>query len=862
MMITFGIQGVMLIAAWLIGESFATGLSRRRLKSGSGPTQRFQVITGSGIGILLFLALGLLLLLYFDYFNQDQNGLGAAGSWAEKLHEFRFVILASLVIALFLAAGGRDVLDDYLRSFRVIVRNAVLWIIFLVCMATSVFFSFDSLFSTIFSEEERRRAADLRTQSEVGSIVTDIVALTAQRRLEQRTALLNSDDWLRYARTLEQLANELKAAPTAIDQYLQKGQRNEQKVAARRQAELALVERDRARLSTRKAQLSARIQQLQEKAGQLASTIKTLNQQIFEKDREIITKSAEAEAEARGIGVTSRPGRGPMFRELDEQHRRLKETKGNLELQLRAYSERLEANRKAIAGPEGEVAAIKSKLLQLDSQASTARNADASTRRAQLASSLRSETKAALQRLAGHRIAFEQNPTRAGLDALQSQCSKIVGFTSGSPVLTSKVKTSSCDPGKAHESAARLYALNGGAAALGANCSAKESLPGSAGVESQLALARTCLRLSGLSTSDVVDMRSDINGLERTRDDKAHRFVVTTNAFSDGNRLAYLALAIAIAIDALVFMSGLFGASAAHAPASAMPRHDRRMAGQFEAMIESALLPNVFDNATSALEAIRPVADPASSGPGPDWTHELDLDDPRTASQGSLRKILNAGVAVHAVQRDATRPELYFLRSDFIEFLHDAARQAFASDQRFAGLSELKEIVAIALRPDAGTHAGIVLNYLRPSSEKDGYSSQLIMTEVSAQHAEMVRRCLNAAATLNCVHCVGAESNCDRFLIHKDLYRVLALMSSELPPMLEGPDEEPAVALIEDFSSRTEQHQDALTHAEQPTVESKPDEQPAAEQFEPIGEQAKQEQATPTSAERPTVESKPDEQPI
>ena len=33
------------------------------------------------------------------------------------------------------------------------------------------------------------------------------------------------------------------------------------------------------------------------------------------------------------------------------------------------------------------------------------------------------------------------------------------------------------------------------------------------------------------------------------RDDKAHRFVVTWNAFQDGNRLAYLALAIAIGID-------------------------------------------------------------------------------------------------------------------------------------------------------------------------------------------------------------------------------------------------------------------------------------------------------------------------
>ena len=50
------------------------------------------------------------------------------------------------------------------------------------------------------------------------------------------------------------------------------------------------------------------------------------------------------------------------------------------------------------------------------------------------------------------------------------------------------------------------------------------------------------------------------------RDDKAHRFVVTWNAFLDGNRLAYLALMLAIGVDALVFMSGLFGAQALRSP--------------------------------------------------------------------------------------------------------------------------------------------------------------------------------------------------------------------------------------------------------------------------------------------------------
>ena len=50
-------------------------------------------------------------------------------------------------------------------------------------MATSVFFSFDSLFSTIFSKEERSRAAGVRAQGQVASLLNDITALEDLERI-------------------------------------------------------------------------------------------------------------------------------------------------------------------------------------------------------------------------------------------------------------------------------------------------------------------------------------------------------------------------------------------------------------------------------------------------------------------------------------------------------------------------------------------------------------------------------------------------------------------------------------------------------------------------------------------------------
>ena len=58
----------------------------------------------------------------------------------------------------------------------------MLWLMFLACMATSVFFSFDSFFTAIFPQSERVRAAELRAQNQVSGIVADIEQAIAARR--------------------------------------------------------------------------------------------------------------------------------------------------------------------------------------------------------------------------------------------------------------------------------------------------------------------------------------------------------------------------------------------------------------------------------------------------------------------------------------------------------------------------------------------------------------------------------------------------------------------------------------------------------------------------------------------------------
>ena len=178
LMITFGIQGVMLIVAWLIGESFRDGHEPEPAIAAWGsmlfsgvPRNSLQPVASSIAGILLF-SRPRASSIYRGVFGSpeasvlkaqtvDGNG-GIDRLWCGEPAHRRAPVVHSADPA---HRQCRQRRSRRLRtqSLRIMVRSAVLWVMFLACMATSVFFSFDSLFSTIFPAE--RAGAGRRTQS-------------------------------------------------------------------------------------------------------------------------------------------------------------------------------------------------------------------------------------------------------------------------------------------------------------------------------------------------------------------------------------------------------------------------------------------------------------------------------------------------------------------------------------------------------------------------------------------------------------------------------------------------------------------------------------------------------------------------
>ena len=205
LMFTFGIHGVMLIVAWLIGESFATGMSTMPRSGLARVTAPLIVVIGLSV-VLLATAAGL---------YQWRYGI-AADRWIQGLF-LAGAVFGGLGLLTFFARS--DVVAPYAQAPRVIAKNSMLWVMFLACMSTSVFFSFDSRFNVVFPKEQRERVSEVRAQNQVAGIIADIGDTITTQQLEQTETLFKSAGWLAYDKQLDKLATAAQGSTGEVEKY-------------------------------------------------------------------------------------------------------------------------------------------------------------------------------------------------------------------------------------------------------------------------------------------------------------------------------------------------------------------------------------------------------------------------------------------------------------------------------------------------------------------------------------------------------------------------------------------------------------------------------------------------------------------
>ncbi|MBV1695387.1 MAG: hypothetical protein KGP27_13085 [Hyphomicrobiales bacterium] len=790
-MVTFGIQGVMLIVAWLIGESFATGMnmqSARSIKERAGTTYLGVAIGFALLGILLAAVGGA---LYFMSAMSTPAVFMALGA-------------ALALIGLFLVAARADTMRSYGTAMRIMVRSAVLWVMFLACMATSVFFSFDSLFSTIFPQEERKRAAELRAQNQVAGVVSDIGALIATRQLTEAEALFSTKGWQEYDRHLTLLARAASDSQGAIESFFVQQMEARKQAIQQQQERIATAQSSQAGLSTRQLSLRDELTRLEAERPSLLSAFTERKQVVEEKVRALDAKRVEAMAEERGVEGTGKAGQGPQYRARRAEEGRMRdevkiaeERQRDAERPLRAAETRIATIKRELATIDGDIAKLKGEAQTAEQRIRVAQEAG------QTDDGPKVDPARILPSFEKLRAEFRQSPKADTLAQVQQMCVQMVGAMGATPTTREKVRGIDCDPKSASEAAGRVFALNDGIRIFSANCAGGDKLANYRTADELFGFARKCVQDSGLPSKDTDTLRQQINFIELNRDDKANRFVVTWNAFQDGNRLAYLALAIAIAIDSLVFMSGLFGANAVRSPLSDVPTDKARSADQLERIIDNALLPNRYQNARLAIEAMH--AD--TSRPGYSAMVNMGELDPEHAS--ATRKVLNAGATIGAVVRDEHDPRCYFVRPELFEYLSIASARAFEKDGKHlvedigesVKLAQLEKDLTAALIPSdvpadraalghsIARNAQVVLDHLHPYPVKESpeFANEIRLDEFeSAEEKRIARRALTAGSSIGYVQAATYKGDDDktlgqnRYVLHTGFVKTLTRLRAKM----------------------------------------------------------------------------------
>jgi hypothetical protein len=741
--ISFGIQGVMLIVAWLIGESFAVGMNQRATDG-----RRVRLIDAS-VGALLGVAF-VGLVFYWTLHQTNALALTSSGVKADmgRFADVAVYFLLSLVL--------------------LIVKNAVLWVMFLASMAASVFFSFDSHFNAIFPAEQRKRAAEIRTTNQIGGVVADIGAVTQKRQLEEAERLFDTDGWKAYDKQLASLSQSAQGAQGEIEKYFVQQMEERRRAIAQQQERIATSQSGQAGLANKKISLVEELSRLKAERPGLAAEYNEHKSELDAKAKEIDAKRVEGLAEDRGVEGTMKQGKGPVYRQRQAELATLQDQYKIKQERTKDAQKRLSTVETRIAQIERELSTIDGDLAKLKGEAETAgqriKNAEATSADDEGTKLDPARVLPAFERA---RAAFRQQPDTEHLGALQLQCTNLLTAMTSTPATKEKVRSIDCDPKQAAEAAGRVFALNAGLVAYHNNCAGGDKIARLTTTDQLLGFGRKCLQDSGLISADSSDIGSRLSAIDMNRDDKAHRFVVTWNAFLDGNRLAYLSLVLAIGVDALVFMSGLFGAQALRSPLSDVPSPKARSAHQLEAIIEAALLPDVFKNARLTLRAMHP------RQPVDGFTNEVRLDELDPDSAFQVRDVLNAGATIGAV-RETERHGHYLVRSELHTFLSDVVKRELKrkpeETEKGLDLDRLEKRIREALMPHVLDTSDAVLHHLHPIDARHGFTSEIRLDEVDPQHLRPVRNLLTAGSGLGVVQRAAAG----HFFVHADLYTTLA----------------------------------------------------------------------------------------
>ena len=788
-LITFGIQSIMLIAAWMIGESFAKHTQATKPEASErGDYQHLSGLVGGNrlhpvhsetrstlLWIVVFAAsMAVLSEPVAGYFDNKILGIGAG-----------FAALIAGVMILRKAChllGFGSLIEPYERSTAAILKNVPLWLMFLVCMAASVFFSFDSLFDEIYSTKDRESASQSRVQSHVTGLLQELHVMLEDRRSAAVSALPDSHDWASFEDELREIAAAVGSTRTDI------AARWEAKARARdieAGDNIALLSEARSEMDSIDARISREKRDLDRISNDLAkeqSTYERVERELNGQRLKVERKAREATVEASGAGITQIRGKGPRYRDLKAQQADLQikvdqlvASLGTSDRRLEALAERQTARANQLAQLESQQSEIASRIARAEWQLENSGQTSVKNKHAV------ENLTAGLAELKAARGSFLNWPDQDTYSALKTKCldvtDRLHALSGGDS------RTYQCDTLAGSDTLTRILETNADLDRFNEKCAETREIA-KLSAEDLFQVGQSCIGLSGLATAETTALRSNLRQVILRRDDQAHRFVVTWNAFFDTNPLAFVALFIALSIDGLVFVTGLFGANAEvsmRVLSRKTPPNERSASNTFDDVIlDFAMLPDVAENARLLLDNLSPASLDLSNG----LPAEINLSDMDPQSAARIRPALNTACAVGLAEKRGDG-QLYGVKIELIE--HLSSRLGWQRGVTGGTLVESnpEEMLGVALGRERQQIVQSILEYVQPLPPDAPFAYVLDAFDCPEALQSQIVRVLNTAIAAGMVS--GDTAFNRRYFLTAAFIAMLTRLSARqadpLPPL-------------------------------------------------------------------------------
>ncbi|WP_152912443.1 hypothetical protein [Candidatus Rhodobacter oscarellae] len=439
--------------------------------------------------------------------------------------------------------------QNWRRGFGYISVGAI---VFLTCASVSVFFSFASLYVAI-DNGRSDESAKLRMRSLLNSLEVELEDKVEANLAAQKGNFVADDPTQAWIQNISEVLSLARAAP----QKLETAARNERDEKLRerlaQETELLRVEAEIIAATTSNESFAAQVAQLQSRLNDAKAARERLEDDIVQLTNAIDANQLRRDDEA------SRGGCGPKCKDIEEEMEDQRRDLIGLEANLSRAVE-VEAARKrevddvansSIQGAElarlnGEKAVYNARVKEIDRDLALI---DAKLDQPVLGNVATIEEK--LNRFAG--LDFSKfNETVSECDDLRQ---KLIDSKAADPSVIPTCRGSAL-VGEIQKIGDQAKILD----TLRQDCDMQKVIGKGLSFAQMNEFGAMCISRAQIVDPDITAMQDNLFQIAQSRGPNAHPFAKTQAAlFVDKDPLAYLALALAIAIDALILLCALIG---------------------------------------------------------------------------------------------------------------------------------------------------------------------------------------------------------------------------------------------------------------------------------------------------------------